>query len=40
MQLALQVVGVVLVVTVVLGLTGFLIDRSAARHEPGEDGIR
>jgi hypothetical protein len=33
MQLALTVLSIVLGVTVVVGVVGFLIDRSAARHE-------
>jgi hypothetical protein len=36
MQLALTVFSVVLIVTVVLGLTGYLIDRSTDRHERSE----
>jgi hypothetical protein len=33
MQLALTVVSIVLGVTVVVGIVGYLIDRSAERHE-------
>ncbi len=33
MQLAFTVVSIVLGVTVVIGLVGYLIDRSAASHE-------
>lgn len=36
MQLALTVASVVLVVTIVVGLCGYLIDRSAAAHENSE----
>ena len=36
MQLALIVFSVVLSVTVVFGVAGYLINRSAARHERGE----
>jgi hypothetical protein len=36
MQLALTVFAVVLGATIVLALFGYLIDRSAARHERGE----
>jgi hypothetical protein len=36
MQLALTVFSVVLGVTIVLAITGILIDRSAARHERNE----
>ena len=33
MQLAFTVVSIVLAVTVVMGVIGYLIDRSAERHE-------
>jgi hypothetical protein len=33
MELVLQTLGVVVPVMVVLGVVGYLIDRSAARHE-------
>jgi hypothetical protein len=33
MQLAFTVVSIVLGVTIVLGIVGYLIDRSAERHE-------
>jgi len=36
MQLAMTVFSVVLGVTIVLALAGYLIDRSAARHERSE----
>ena len=36
MQLALTVFFAVLVVTALLGLTGYLIDRSAGHHERSE----
>ena len=36
MQLAFTVFAVVLVVTVLLGFFGYLIDRSARRHEHSE----
>jgi preprotein translocase subunit SecE len=37
MQLALTVVFIVLMVTIAMGVVGYLIDRSAARHERRED---
>ena len=36
MQLAMTVVFIVLGVTIALGIVGYLIDRSAARHERTE----
>ena len=36
MQLAMSVVSIVLGVTVALGIVGYLIDRSAERHERTE----
>jgi len=36
MQLALIVFSVVLAVTVVMGVAGYLINRSASQHERGE----
>ena len=36
MQLALTVLAIVLGVTALLGIVGYLIDRSAARHERTE----
>jgi hypothetical protein len=36
MQLALTVFSVVLIVTVLLGVIGYLIDRSVERHERSE----
>ena len=38
MQLALTVLFIVLGVTAVLGIIGYLIDRSAARHERNTEG--
>ena len=36
MELVLQTLAVVVPVTILLGVVGYLIDRSAARHEPGK----
>ena len=38
MELVLQTLAVVVPVMIVLGVVGYLIDRSAARHERGEGG--
>ena len=37
MQLALTVFAIVLGITAVLGVLGYLIDRTAAKHELGEN---
>jgi hypothetical protein len=37
MELAFQTLGVVIVVTILLAIVGYLIDRSAAHHQPGEE---
>jgi hypothetical protein len=38
MELVIQTLAMVVPVTLVLGVVGYLIDRSAARHERGEGG--